>query len=102
LAKLNGELVGTICICEQSESVTQLRWFSVDPEARGNGLGKTLIGNALSFSSEQGYSKVILWTVAGLAVSKSLYVRNGFELTYEVERELWGKTQLEQRYEKHL
>ncbi|WP_394244521.1 GNAT family N-acetyltransferase [Vibrio astriarenae] len=102
LAKLDGELMGSICICEQSASVAQLRWFSVAPQARGQGLGKTLIDHALSFSIEQGYSKVILWTVAGLAVSKALYLRNGFQLAFEEERELWGQPQVEQCYEKHF
>ena len=102
LAKIDSKLVGSICICEISESIAQLRWFSIDPVARGKGLGKKLLDEALSFCLEQGYSKVILWTVAGLSVSKSLYLRNGFQLVEESERELWGKVQLEQCYEKDL
>ncbi|WP_221796462.1 GNAT family N-acetyltransferase [Oceanobacter mangrovi] len=102
LVKLDGNLVGSICICEKSPTVAQLRWFSIDPVARGKGLGKQLIDSALGFCAEQGYSKVILWTVAGLAVSKALYLRNGFQLVEEAERELWGKMQLEQCYEKDL
>ncbi|EOX4415205.1 GNAT family N-acetyltransferase [Vibrio alginolyticus] len=102
LARLNGELVGTICICENSNTEAQLRWFSVDPKARGKGLGKTLIEQALSFCIEENYSKIILWTVAGLAASKSLYIKNGFQLIHEEECELWGQVQLEQCYEKYL
>ena len=96
LAKVGGNLVGSICICEQSKSVAQLRWFSVDPNMRGKGLGKTLIDHALSFCRIQEYSKVILWTVAGLAAARSLYIRNGFTVIEETERELWGKMQIEQ------
>lgn len=102
LAKIDSKLVGSICICETSESIAQLRWFSINPVARGKGLGKKLLDEALSFCLEQGYSKVILWTVAGLSASKSLYLRNGFQLVEESERELWGKVQLEQCYEKGL
>ncbi|MBY6198177.1 GNAT family N-acetyltransferase [Vibrio hangzhouensis] len=102
LARLNGELVGTICICENSTTEAQLRWFLVDPKARGKGLGKTLIEQALNFCIAENYSKVILWTVAGLAASKSLYIKNGFQLIHEQERELWGQAQLEQCYEKYL
>ncbi len=102
LAKIDSKLVGSICICEISESIAQLRWFSIDPVARGKGLGKKLLDEALSFCLEQGYSKVILWTVAGLSASKSLYLRAGFQLVEESERELWGKVQLEQCYEKDL
>ncbi len=102
LARLNGELVGTICICENSNIEAQLRWFLIDPKARGNGLGKTLIDQALNFCIAEGYSKVILWTVDGLAASKSLYIRNGFQLIHEEKCQLWGQAQLEQCYEKHL
>ncbi|MDA9556660.1 GNAT family N-acetyltransferase [Vibrio sp.] len=102
LARLNDELVGTICICENSSSEAQLRWFSVDPKMRGKGLGKTLIEQALDFSMTSGYSRIILWTVAGLAASKSLYIKNGFQLIHEEHCELWGQKQLEQCYEKCL
>ncbi|MCJ2376730.1 GNAT family N-acetyltransferase [Vibrio sp. ZSDZ34] len=102
LVRIEGKLVGTICICESSNSVAQLRWFSIDPVARGKGLGKKLMAKALSFCVAQGYSNVILWTVDGLAVSKSLYTRHGFKITKEIERKLWGKVQIEQCYEKAL
>jgi GNAT superfamily N-acetyltransferase len=102
LAKIDGDLIGSICICEASESEAQLRWFSVDPKVRGKGLGKLLIENALNFCNAQGYTKAVLWTVKGLAASKYLYDRNGFTVTSEIERELWGKMQVEQCYEKKL
>jgi len=102
LVKLDGDLVGSICICELSETEAQLRWFSVTPAARGKGLGKVLMDNALTFCSEQGYIKVILWTVKGLEASASLYLKYGFSVKQEIEHELWGKMQLEQCYEKNI
>jgi len=102
LVKLDGDLLGSICICELSETEAQLRWFSVTPEARGKGLGKALMDNALTFCSEQGYIKVILWTVKGLEASTSLYLKYGFTIKQEIEHELWGKMQLEQCYEKNI
>lgn len=102
LAKLNGVLMGSICICELSDSEAQLRWFSVMPDARGQGLGKTLMDKALSFSAELGYNKVVLWTVKGLAASASIYLKYGFTVTQEIEHVLWGQMQLEQCYEKYL
>lgn len=102
LAKIEGELVGSICICELSDTDAQLRWFSVTPEVRGKGLGKALMDNALTYCAEQGYTKIVLWTVKGLEASTSLYLRYGFRVTQEIEHELWGKMQLEQCYEKSL
>lgn len=102
IVKNANEFVGCICICELSQTQAQLRWFTLAPSARGQGLGKTLMDKALSFSVEQGYQKVVLWTVKGLAVSSALYVRYGFAITQEIEHELWGKMQVEQCYEKSL
>ena len=102
LAKLDGRLLGFICICELSNSQAQLRWFSIKPEARGKGLGKQLMDKALSFCVEQEYQKVVLWTVKGLEVSTAIYLKFGFSITQEIEHKLWGKMQLEQCYEKVL
>jgi ribosomal protein S18 acetylase RimI-like enzyme len=102
LAKADDNIIGSICICEVSTSEAQLRWFSVGPEARGLGLGKELIDKALSFCSVQQYNKVTLWTVKGLDAAKSLYVRNGFIMQEEIEHEVWGSVQVEQRYVKEL
>jgi GNAT superfamily N-acetyltransferase len=102
LAKIEGELVGSICICELSETDAQLRWFSVTPKARGQGLGKALMEKALAYCTEKGYTNIVLWTVKGLAASTALYLKHGFHVTQEIERELWGKVQLEQCYEKSI
>lgn len=102
LVKQQGALLGCICICENSMAEAQLRWFFLDPIARGKGLGKRLMDEAITFCAEHDYEKVILWTVAGLAASKSLYLRYGFELVKEYPCELWGKPLLEQCYEKSL
>ncbi|NOH31471.1 GNAT family N-acetyltransferase [Vibrio mediterranei] len=102
LVRLDNKLVGTICICALSEFEAQLRWFSIDPVARRKGVGKALMEQALDFCLDRGYSKVVLWTVAGLAVSKSLYIKYGFSKVEEIERELWGAMQREQCYEKVL
>lgn len=102
LGKKGGQVVASICICEVSEDTAQLRWFFVGSEARGLGLGKQLLESALSFCSSTGYKKVMLWSVKGLEAAKSLYLRNGFILQQEIEHEVWGAMQVEQRYEKTL
>mgnify|MGYP003861354119 CR=1 FL=1 len=100
LVKKGGQVVASICICEVSEDTAQLRWFFVSSEARGLGLGKQLVESALNFCNSTGYKEVILWTVKGLEAAKSLYLKHGFTLQQEVEHEVWGAMQVEQRYEK--
>ena len=49
LAERDGRLVGSIAIVGRDGGAAQLRWFLVDPSARGSGLGGRLIQEALAF-----------------------------------------------------
>jgi len=102
LAKSPGELVGSICICEVSQSTAQLRWFLIHPQKRGTGLGKQLLGEALDFCRSHDYLKVTLWTIKNLDAARNLYEKNGFLLQEEISHELWGAVRTELLYEKTL
>src|SRR5262245_21966796 len=56
LAEVGGRLVGCVAIVAADERTAQLRWFLVAPEARGLGLGKLLLTEAVAFCAECGYS----------------------------------------------
>src|SRR4051812_35022320 len=43
MAERNGRLVGCVAVVVASPQTAQLRWFLVDPSARGEGLGKRLL-----------------------------------------------------------
>ena len=49
------------------------------PEARGMGLGKTLIEKNLSFAREKGYERVYLETMPELKQALKVYEKFGFE-----------------------
>ncbi|HET8648839.1 MAG TPA: GNAT family N-acetyltransferase, partial [Gemmatimonadales bacterium] len=68
LAEQAGRLVGVVAIvAEDGDPATaQLRWFLVDPSARGRGLGRRLLDTAIEFSRAAGYRRIVLWTVSAL------------------------------------
>ena len=68
----------------------RLRWFIVDPEHQGRGLGRVLLGEALSFCREARFPRVFLWTFRGLDAARSLYERAGFQLREEHRVAQWG------------
>ncbi len=103
LAEQEGRLVGCIAIVPAPRRAgggddAQLRWFLVAPAARGAGLGRRLMQNALDFCREQAYSSVFLWTVHLLHDAARLYRAFGFERVEERPQRLWSVDLVEERY----
>jgi len=100
LAERNGRLVGCIAILGREDGAAQLRWFLVDPLARGHGLGRRLVAEALGFCRATGYRSVYLWTVNELDVAAGLYREAGFQKTETKPAvPLWGVLLAEERYD---
>ena len=93
IAEIDGEPVGSIfCVrADRPGDVAQLRLLLVEPQARGLGLGRRLVEECLAFARGAGYREMVLWTVAGLAASRHLYVKAGFELESERDEERFGE-----------
>lgn len=102
IVEKDGQIVGSVAIVKFSEEQAQLRWLLLHPDARGHGIGKTLVEEALQFCRDCGYSSVFLWTVSALGVAARLYQSVGFCLTEEKTHEIWGVTLTEQRYDFEL
>lgn len=103
LAERDGRLVGAVGIVAREGDAAQLRWFLVHPNARGHGLGRRLLAEALAFCRQAGYRSVYLWTVSPLAGAARLYTATGFRKTEEKKAQaLWGVTLAEQRYDRTL
>jgi len=101
LAVLNDHIVGSIAIdgADEEEEGAHLRWFIVEPGQQSRGIGKALIEKALAFCKACRFKRVYLWTFEGLDVARSLYERNGFRLSRELENNQWGVTVREQMFE---
>ena len=100
LAERNGALVGCVAIVASTPDVAQLRWFLVDPDCRGAGIGKRLLFEAVEFCRARGYRSVILWTVSGLPAAAHLYRAAGFAKVEEKPpATLWGVRVTEERHE---
>jgi GNAT superfamily N-acetyltransferase len=98
LAEMDGRLVGCVAIVGATETIAQLRWYLVDPSARGQGLGRRLLNEALAFSRQNGYTSIILWTVSALTTAARLYQRAGFAKVEEKPAFQWGVAVVEEKY----
>ena len=102
IAERDGRVVGCIAIVAAAPEEAQLRWFLVDPTARGIGLGTRLLRDAIAFCQEHGYRRVSLWTVDALTAAARRYRAAGFVLAEERPGRRWGADVIEQRYELEL
>lgn len=90
LAEKDDRIMGTMVIQGRSGRVAQLRYFLIDPDARGKGLGKKLMDEAMTFSRDN-YQHVYLLTTEELHTAASLYRKHGFRLTRSEKTRLWGQ-----------
>jgi len=95
-------VVGTVALTEEGDGVGQLRWFLVAPEARGAGLGRTLLRTLLAHARERGLTHVRLWTVDVLETAARLYLELGFRCTERHPTSGFGVDLDELRYDLEL
>ncbi len=99
IAERDGRIAGCIAIVPVSLHTAQLRWFLVDRETRGLGLGRRLLHEAVAFCRDCGYESIILWTVAALSAAAHLYQAAGFRKVEERPGMRWGVDVIEEKYE---
>ena len=102
VAEIADTIVGSIAIVGHGDQTAQLRWFLVHPDARGQGVGRTLLQQSLAFCRDRRFKSVFLWTVSELTVAARLYREAGFRVTETKTHQLWGAMRTEERYDLSL
>lgn len=90
IAEKEGNPVGVIAVVKNEEDTAQLRWFLIEPDLRGKGLGRKLMKTALGFCREKGYKHIFLLTVDILETARRMYAKYGFTLTETSENHEWA------------
>jgi N-acetylglutamate synthase-like GNAT family acetyltransferase len=101
LAEVQGQLVGTIGIVHESETVARVRWLLVHPDYREKGLEKELLEHALTFC-QGNYHKVYLLAATLFERLAPLAIGVGFKKVEERRVVLWGRAVTDERYELEL
>ena len=94
----NDRMIGFLLLMDRGNAA-QLRYFLIEPEYRGIGLGSKLLAFYMDFLHQCGYQASYLWTTHELSTAAALYRRQGFRLTEEKESISFGKPLREQRYD---
>ena len=100
IAEADEKIVGSAAVVRIDDKTAQFRWFLVDENYQGMGIGSKLIKTALDFCRENNYGHIFLWTFRGLDPARRLYDKAGFILTEEKPNHEWSSVEIvEQKME---
>lgn len=102
IAEMDGEIAGSVFVVRADKNTAKLRMLYVEPWARGHGLGRRLVDEAIRFAKARGYGKMVLWTNDILTAARRIYETAGFTLVSEEPHQSYGKDLVGQYWEREL
>ncbi|MEM9580683.1 MAG: GNAT family N-acetyltransferase [Pseudomonadota bacterium] len=99
IACQGAQRLGSIFCVRHTDTTAKLRLFLLVPEARGQGLGQTLLDHCMSFAKAAGYADMTLWTHASHTAACALYARNGWRLSASKPVRSFGVDLIEQQWD---
>jgi DNA-binding MarR family transcriptional regulator/GNAT superfamily N-acetyltransferase len=102
IAEAHGRRLGCIFLVAGETATARLRLLLVEPEARGLGLGRTLVSECVRFARAAGYERIVLWTQENLAAARALYQQAGFTRTARESHHSFGHDLVGETWELEL
>ncbi|TNC12327.1 MarR family transcriptional regulator [Methylobacterium terricola] len=91
IADQDGDVMGSVFLAPQSDTVAKLRLLYVEPAARGQGLGRRLTEACIAGARERGYRQLTLWTNDVLTAARRIYAGAGFRLVESAPHRSFGQ-----------
>jgi|SRR6056297_1192264 len=102
VAEYEGDIAGFIALVKVDTDTAQLRWFLLEKDLRGKGIGKKLMNTLIEFAKDKDYKNIYLWTVGFLDTARHIYEKFGFELEERKSSNVWGKELIEEKWKLKL
>ena len=99
IATQGPERLGTIfCVKAPKAGWAKLRLFLLTPAARGQGLGRLMLGTCMGYAKARGYRGMMLWTHESHRAACALYEKTGWTLERAKPVHSFGQDLVEQHW----
>ena len=102
IAEVGGERAGCVFVVRDTGEVAKLRLLLLEPWARGMGLGRRLVEEAVAFAREAGYRRMTLWTNDVLLAARHIYQSSDFHLARTEVHNSFGQDLVAETWEREL
>jgi N-acetylglutamate synthase-like GNAT family acetyltransferase len=103
IVERDGRHAGSLAMTDEGDGVACVRFFVLDAELRGNGLGTRLLDELLGEARANGFERAVLETFSDLTAAAHLYGERGFRVVSADSGPRWGRAEITyQRYEADL
>jgi N-acetylglutamate synthase-like GNAT family acetyltransferase len=103
IVEREGRHAGSIAMTDEGDGIACVRFFVLDSDLRGHGLGTRLLDELLDTARANGFERVVLETFSDLAAAAHLYGARGFQVVSAETGPRWGRAEITyQRYEAGL
>src|SRR5262245_14238382 len=102
IADINGRSVGSVFLVRKTKTTAKLRLLYVEPDVRGQGIGRRLVETCIAHAGKLGYKRMTLWTNEVLTAARAIYEATGFELVHSEPHRSFGKDLVGETWERAL
>jgi len=99
IAEKDGEIVGSVLLVGRDGNTARLQLLYVEPKARGLGIGRRFVDEAIRFARAAGYGRVSVWTNDVQRAARRVYGDAGFERVGAQPRRSFGQDLVEEVWE---